>query len=515
MEKILNSPGLHHIAEDIFLNLDRSPLSNCSALNQNSTEIFDKPTFWLKKLSLFQPWLGDCNLIKPWKALIHKLNDVNLEKSLAIKLRKIYHSRNRIAVGCQETGQTQYVPNIPLPLGLALQMANAKENKKLIEFILENVDPKNQVDFFYHMDYHNGNFFKIAGPPKQKFSPMHIAAHFGYIDVVKNLITKLDNPNAANDFGITPIQLAAMQGHLGIVNALMVSVGNPNISAKSGSTPIHFAAIGGHRHIVESLKLFTDKPNAPNNSGDTPSKYAKMQGHFNLSSFLEKGSNPNLREGLQNWMRENTKLVAVLFGICLVVILFLLIPTFKQIEERRMECQKSTVFIQLQKEKERSTSIKYSYLNIGINFYDSKGKFVCGCYTKSAKCYGACSSDEGVDYAWILSSNSEKINIRNIPNGITGMLYISSNSDNPNVSQGNVTIYTSNNCGHKIEPLKYFPRTILNFWEGSNKSWAGSYKRRHGIHRLYFIVGCFDYSGYNGFLRLGKISRNRRKNHCA
>ena len=173
-----------------------------------------------------------------------------------------------------------------------------------------------------------------------------------------------------------------------------------------------------------------------------------------------------------------------------------------------MNCLKSAVFIQLH--KEGSTSIKYSHLNMGINFYDSKGKFVCGCYTKSAKCFGACSTDEGVDYAWILSSNREKVNIRNIPNGITGMLYISSNTDNPKVSQGNVTIYTPNNCGHKIEPLKYFP-----FWEGSNKFWAGSYKRRYGIHRLYFIVGCFDYSGYNGFLRLGKISKNRRKNHCA
>ena len=46
---------------------------------------------------------------------------------------------------------------------------------------------------------------------------MHILGT--YIDVVKNLNPILDNPNVANDTGITPIHVAALKGHLGIVDA--------------------------------------------------------------------------------------------------------------------------------------------------------------------------------------------------------------------------------------------------------------------------------------------------------
>ena len=38
------------------------------------------------------------------------------------------------------------------PLKLALQMAKAKENHGLIEFILETIDPKSRVGFFLEME---------------------------------------------------------------------------------------------------------------------------------------------------------------------------------------------------------------------------------------------------------------------------------------------------------------------------------------------------------------------------
>ena len=157
------------------------------------------------------------------------------------------------------------------PLKLALQKAKAKENHGLTEFILENVDPKSSA---------------------QCFSPIHIAAYFGYTDVVINLIPKYDNPNAPwRPSNATPIHMAARNGQ-------------NSVAIHSGDTPIHFAAIGGHSEIVESLKQFTDNINAPNNNGDTPSKYAKENGHLNLSYFLETGSHPNLLKRICNSFRK-------------------------------------------------------------------------------------------------------------------------------------------------------------------------------------------------------------------
>ena len=71
MDLILKNPGLQHIAEDIFLNLDENSLTNCATLNQNAKEIIDRPMFWFKKLSQKKSF---SNYIEPWKALIRKLH---------------------------------------------------------------------------------------------------------------------------------------------------------------------------------------------------------------------------------------------------------------------------------------------------------------------------------------------------------------------------------------------------------------------------------------------------------
>ena len=45
LEKILNNPGLQHLAENIFFNLDIEPLRICGLLNQSSKQILDSPIF--------------------------------------------------------------------------------------------------------------------------------------------------------------------------------------------------------------------------------------------------------------------------------------------------------------------------------------------------------------------------------------------------------------------------------------------------------------------------------------
>ena len=49
LEKILNNPGLTHIAENIFGNLAHDEVEVCRNINQLSKEILDNPMFWLSK----------------------------------------------------------------------------------------------------------------------------------------------------------------------------------------------------------------------------------------------------------------------------------------------------------------------------------------------------------------------------------------------------------------------------------------------------------------------------------
>ena len=49
LEKILNNPGLQHLAENIFWNLDVEDLKICGQINQSCKQIMKNPMFWLKK----------------------------------------------------------------------------------------------------------------------------------------------------------------------------------------------------------------------------------------------------------------------------------------------------------------------------------------------------------------------------------------------------------------------------------------------------------------------------------
>ena len=49
LEYIINNPGLLHLAENIFFNLDLEGLEKCRLINKSSNQILDNPMFWLMK----------------------------------------------------------------------------------------------------------------------------------------------------------------------------------------------------------------------------------------------------------------------------------------------------------------------------------------------------------------------------------------------------------------------------------------------------------------------------------
>ena len=48
MENIINNPGLQHLEENIFLNLNYKDLKKCQFINQSTKDIWKYPMFWIK-----------------------------------------------------------------------------------------------------------------------------------------------------------------------------------------------------------------------------------------------------------------------------------------------------------------------------------------------------------------------------------------------------------------------------------------------------------------------------------
>ena len=121
------------------------------------------------------------------------------------------------------------------------------------------------------------NFPKVDG-----WRPIHLAAEVGHTEIVKFLMTKNENPNLPiNANGWRPIHLAARYGHTEIVKMLMTKIENPNLPKPDGWTPLHLASLGGHSKIVKLLASKLENPNEPLPlpDGRTPVKIAADQNH--------------------------------------------------------------------------------------------------------------------------------------------------------------------------------------------------------------------------------------------
>ncbi|XP_068455704.1 ankyrin-2b isoform X10 [Clinocottus analis] len=85
------------------------------------------------------------------------------------------------------------------------------------------------------------------------FTPLHIAAHYGNV----NVATLLLNRGAAVDFtarnGITPLHVASKRGNTNMVGLLLDRGSQIDAKTRDGLTPLHCAARSGHDPAVELL----------------------------------------------------------------------------------------------------------------------------------------------------------------------------------------------------------------------------------------------------------------------
>ena len=270
MEKIISNPGLHHLAEKVFWNLDVEDLKICGQINQSCKQILEKPMFWLKKFRS----LSKENL-KDWIKVIKLVKNSEKQKAI-ISYLQWNLKKEAVDLPCYSSTAVQ------ADFGMRIREISQKgessdEDTETVKILVPLIDNPN-------------------APDEVGWTPIHEAAWKGSSEIVKILAPLADNPNAPNNYGDTPIHATAQNGHTEIVKILAPLTDNPNAPNKYGATPIYLAAYFGCTEFVKIIAPLTDNPNAPNNYGRTPSEVAvtteiqKFLESFNTSRKCKAGS---------------------------------------------------------------------------------------------------------------------------------------------------------------------------------------------------------------------------------
>ncbi|XP_051948211.1 ankyrin-2-like [Xyrauchen texanus] len=127
----------------------------------------------------------------------------------------------------------------------ALHIAARKDDTKSAALLLQNDHNADvQSKMMVNRTTENG---------KSGFTPLHIAAHYGNV----NVATLLLNRGAAVDFtarnGITPLHVASKRGNTNMVYLLLDRGAQIDAKTRDGLTPLHCAARSGHDTSVELL----------------------------------------------------------------------------------------------------------------------------------------------------------------------------------------------------------------------------------------------------------------------
>ncbi|XP_062234953.1 ankyrin-3-like isoform X6 [Platichthys flesus] len=118
------------------------------------------------------------------------------------------------------------------------------------------------------------------------FTPLHIAAHYGNI----NVATLLLNRGAAVDFkarnDITPMHVASKRGNGNMVRLLLERGSKIDARTKDGLTPLHCGARSGHEQVVEMLLDRGAPILSKTKNGLSPLHMATQGDHLNCVQLL-------------------------------------------------------------------------------------------------------------------------------------------------------------------------------------------------------------------------------------
>ena len=272
MDFLTKNPGLQHVAEEIFMNLDHNDVIKSKTVNQYRYRMIVNPTFWLKKCLRNRFLSKECKM--EWTKLIQTLKTQIYKEKVTNCLMETHGFCTLSSMKLDET---------------PLDSAYYTKDLKLIEYILKSkLTSSSKINEMIHKSIEDKKWSVLeklvafADDPnlpneKDGRTPIQIAATKGNSRVIEILAPLVKNPNAPFNQGLTPIQEAAEKGYAKIIKILSALVENPNAPDINGFTPIQSATANGHAKVVEILAPLCDNPNHPDPNGFTPIQVAAMK----------------------------------------------------------------------------------------------------------------------------------------------------------------------------------------------------------------------------------------------
>uniref|UniRef100_A0A0A9WM61 Serine/threonine-protein phosphatase 6 regulatory ankyrin repeat subunit B n=1 Tax=Lygus hesperus TaxID=30085 RepID=A0A0A9WM61_LYGHE len=138
-------------------------------------------------------------------------------------------------------------------------------------------------------------YYKPNSNPNGGFSPLHVAAEIGSIELVRHLLLQGENPKDLTDRAATALHLAALNGHTEVVEALITNGADVNARSSSGGTPLLFAVETNREDIVRTLLQSGADVNCIDADNFAPIFHAASNGNVTIAKILlEKGARVNL-----------------------------------------------------------------------------------------------------------------------------------------------------------------------------------------------------------------------------
>jgi RNA polymerase sigma factor (sigma-70 family) len=121
------------------------------------------------------------------------------------------------------------------------------------------------------------------------WTPLHLAAHYGHMEIVRLLVEHGADVNAVaqNSIGNTPISAAGWSNHIDIVEYLLQNGAEVDIPNKWGSTALHRAVDASRVPLAELLLRHGADPLRPTGEGKTALDRAREVGDPGMISLLE------------------------------------------------------------------------------------------------------------------------------------------------------------------------------------------------------------------------------------